>query len=64
MKQFSTLFLLSLMLYTVPSVFAQPQPYEVGEHVDNFTLIEAYGDTISLYDYSDRIVCMPFWNYE
>ena len=52
------------MLYTVPSVFAQPQPYEVGEHVDNFTLIEAYGDTISLYDYSDRIVCMPFWNYE
>lgn len=35
--------------------------YTVGQHVDDFTLPNAAGQNISLYDYQDRIVVMPFW---
>jgi hypothetical protein len=35
--------------------------YHVGDHVDDFTLPNAYGQQISLYSYQDRIVMMPFW---
>ena len=36
--------------------------YMVGEHVENFTLPDTSGNMVSLYDYSDRIVCMVFWD--
>ena len=35
--------------------------YQIGDHVANFTLPNANGQNISLYDYQDRIVLMPFW---
>ena len=35
--------------------------YVVGDHVADFTLPNAYGQQISLYDYQDRIIVMPFW---
>jgi len=38
--------------------------YQVGDHVNNFTLPNAYGQQISLYDYQDCIVMMPFWFFE
>jgi cytochrome oxidase Cu insertion factor (SCO1/SenC/PrrC family) len=35
--------------------------YNVGDHVSNFTLPNAYGNNVSLYDYQDRIVALTFW---
>lgn len=35
--------------------------YTVGQHVADFTLPNASGQNISLYDYQDRIVVLPFW---
>ena len=59
---FRTLFLVvlvfSLCLILVSSVFAE---YQIGQHVNNFTLPDAYGNQVSLYDYQDRIVILTFW---
>jgi len=38
--------------------------YQVGDHVSNFTLTNWNGASISLYNYSDRIVLLNFWFYE
>jgi len=38
--------------------------YQVGDHVNDFTLPNAYGQQISLYDYQDCVVMMPFWFFE
>ncbi|KPL06948.1 hypothetical protein AMJ86_06470 [bacterium SM23_57] len=35
--------------------------YQIGEHVNDFTLPNAHGVNVSLYDYQDFIVVMPFW---
>jgi peroxiredoxin len=35
--------------------------YQVGDHVNNFTLPNAYGNNVSLYDYQDRIMVLTFW---
>ncbi len=48
-----------LILFMLPLIaLAQ---YEVGDYVDNFTLPDANGNLVNLYDYSDRIVVIPFW---
>jgi len=38
--------------------------YQVGDHVNNFTLQNWNGASVSLYNYSDRIVLLNFWFYE
>jgi len=35
--------------------------YLVGDHVNDFTLPNAYGNNVSLYNYQDRIVVLAFW---
>jgi len=35
--------------------------YHVGDPVADFTLPNAYGTNVSLYDYQDRIVVLAFW---
>ncbi len=51
--------ILLLLLLTFPmTVLAEYQP---GEHVDDFTLPDSYSNNVSLYDYSDHIVIMAFW---
>lgn len=57
MKKLSALVLFALLLLIIPS-FAE---YQVGDHVVDFTLPDTSGNPVSLYDYSDRIVIMPFW---
>ena len=37
--------------------------YQVGDYVANFTLPDAQGTNVSLYDYQDRIVLLAFWFY-
>lgn len=35
--------------------------YGVGDHVADFTLNDAYGNPVSLYDYEGMAVCIQFW---
>jgi hypothetical protein len=35
--------------------------YGVGDHVADFTLNDAYGKSVSLYDYQGMAVCLQFW---
>ena len=37
--------------------------YQIGDHVNNFTLPNQFNEQVSLYDYQDRIVVMAFWFY-
>jgi peroxiredoxin len=39
---------------------AQAQ-YQVGDHIENFTLPDTSGNMVSLYDYIDRLVVLAFW---
>ena len=55
---FLVVLVFSLSLILVNSVFAE---YQIGQHVNNFTLPDAYGNSVSLYDYQDRIVILAFW---
>ncbi len=51
--------LLLVVLLLIP--FTAMAEYQVGEHVEDFTLPNAYGIDVSLYDFSDRVVVIPFW---
>ncbi len=55
---FLVAFVISLDLILVSSAFAE---YQIGEHVNDFTLPDAYGNPVSLYDYQDQIVILTFW---
>lgn len=57
MKHFLGLLLIGLLLFPLTT----KAEYQVGELVDDFSLPSNSGDTVSLYDYSDRIVVIPFW---
>ncbi len=35
--------------------------YQIGDHVEDFELPDSQGNRVSLYDYADRIVIMPWW---
>ena len=51
--------ILLLLLLSLPmTALAEYLP---GEHVNDFTLPDSYGNDVSLYDYSDYIVVMAFW---
>lgn len=56
MPWITTIILLSLTIAGPVSAV-----YQIGDHVADFTLPNAYGHNVSLYDYQDRIVLMPFW---
>ena len=52
--------LCGLMLATAgPAVAAAP--YVVGDHVADFTLNDAYGTPVSLYDFEGKVVWLDFW---
>jgi hypothetical protein len=51
---------LSAALWPVLPLWAQ-EPYVVGDTVDNFTLPNQNGVDVSLYDYSNNIKFLVFW---
>jgi len=57
MKRIIWIFWVFLLLLPL-SGFAEYQP---GEHVADFQLPDSYGNLVNLYDYSDYIVILPFW---
>ncbi|MBL7074255.1 redoxin domain-containing protein [candidate division KSB1 bacterium] len=57
-KNYFLVLVLALVIASVGNVFAQ---YQVGDHVDDFTLPDVNGGTVSLYDYSDQLVLLNFF---
>ncbi len=47
-----------LLAAAVPAIHAA---YGVGDRVDEFTLNDAYGNPVSLYDYQGMAVLLNFW---
>ena len=37
--------------------------YQVGDTVGDFTLNDAYGTPVSLYDYQGQVVWVTFWRF-
>lgn len=35
--------------------------YHVGDHVNNFTLYDSQGQSVSLYDYEGSVILINFW---
>jgi hypothetical protein len=35
--------------------------YQVGDHVADFTLTNAFGQQVSLYDYAGMTIMLTFW---
>jgi peroxiredoxin len=36
-------------------------PYVVGDTIADFTLYDAYGTPVSLYDYQNTVILLDFW---
>jgi len=51
-----------LMLAMLAVAPAQAQ-YQVGDTVADFTLNDAYGTPVSLFDYQGQVVLMNFWRF-
>ena len=55
-----TLALSALLLSVVATADAEI-PYVVGDPIADFTLNDAYGTPVSLYDYQDKVILLNFW---
>jgi cytochrome oxidase Cu insertion factor (SCO1/SenC/PrrC family) len=68
MRRFVTvptvLVILGLLLIGLVAVPPAMAVYQVGDHVNDFTLPDGQGNMVSLHDYQDRIVLLMFWFYE
>ena len=53
------LLVISVLFSAIPAV---AQPYQVGEHVADFTLPDHANRPVNLYDYQDKIVVLGFWS--
>lgn len=47
-----------LICLLAPPLFSQ---YQVGDPVNDFTLLDSQGNSVSLSDYPDRIMFLTFW---
>jgi cytochrome oxidase Cu insertion factor (SCO1/SenC/PrrC family) len=36
-------------------------PYIIGDHIADFTLNDAYGTPVSLYDFENMVIMVNFW---
>lgn len=50
----------ALVLVLVPAASAEI-PYVVGDPIADFTLNDAYGTPVSLYDFDGMVVWLVFW---
>ena len=58
----SVLALCGLSLAVLIAVPAQAQ-YQAGDTVGDFTLNDAYGTPVSLFDYQGQVVWLTFWRF-
>ena len=52
--------LCALMLIVVATADAAV-PYIVGDRIADFTLNDAYGTPVSLYDFENMVILLNFW---
>jgi len=55
-----TLALCALLLSVVATAGAEI-PYVVGDPIADFTLNDAYGTPVSLYDFENMVILLNFW---
>jgi hypothetical protein len=51
-----------LLVTVIVAVPAQAQ-YQVGDSVTDFTLNDAFGTPVSLFDYQGQVVWLDFWRF-
>lgn len=49
------------LLLTVVATADAEIPYVVGDSIADFTLNDAYGTPVSLYDFQDMVILLNFW---
>jgi cytochrome oxidase Cu insertion factor (SCO1/SenC/PrrC family) len=49
------------LLLTVVATADAAVPYIIGDHIADFTLNDAYGTPVSLYDFQDMVILLNFW---
>jgi len=52
---------LCVLMLTVVATADAAVPYIVGDHIADFTLNDAYGTPVSLYDFQDMVILLNFW---
>jgi hypothetical protein len=58
--RYSAVALCGLLLAGLAAVPAEAA-YQVGDPIANFTLNDAYGNPVSLYDFQDTVILLNFW---
>lgn len=53
-----TALILAGLFLTGSAVFGA---YQVGDHVEDFTLPDAFGESVSYFDYDGMVVMINFW---
>jgi cytochrome oxidase Cu insertion factor (SCO1/SenC/PrrC family) len=52
---------LCVLMLTVVATAGAAIPYIVGDTIADFTLYDAYGTPVSLYDYQNTVILLNFW---
>ena len=52
---------LCVLMLTVVATADAEVPYIVGDSIADFTLYDAYGTPVSLYDFQDTVILLTFW---
>jgi hypothetical protein len=52
---------LCILVLAVAATGEAQVPYVVGDHIADFTLNDAYGTPVSLYDYDNVVIWLVFW---
>ena len=59
----SSVFVLCGLLLAVLAAAPAAAAYQVGDAVADFTLNDAYGTPVSLFDYQGKVVWLVFWRF-
>ena len=49
------------LMLTVVATAGAAIPYIIGDTIADFTLNDAYGTPVSLYDYQNTVILLNFW---
>ena len=55
-----TMFLSVILAMILPAYIGHAR-YAVGDHIADFTLLDAQGNSVNLYDYNGLVVFLNFW---
>jgi hypothetical protein len=61
MTETRLLLCLALCVLAVALPLGAQAAYQVGDHIGDFTLNDAWGNPVSLYDYEGLVIWLVFW---